>query len=49
VVRIDFEDGWIFRSGITDGLDGSLPSYCFEMPGEIVGADKGQNMGLEQI
>ena len=26
MVRVDFEDGWIFRPGITDGLKGSPPS-----------------------
>lgn len=42
VVRIDSESLWIFRPGLTNHLEGSVPSQGLEVPGEVVGHHKGQ-------
>jgi hypothetical protein len=46
-VRVNFKDRRIFGPGITDHLIGRSPSQGFEMLGEIISGDEGQDMGLE--
>ena len=44
---VNFKDRRIFGPGITDHLIGRSPSQGFEMLGEIISGDEGQDMGLE--
>ena len=46
-MRVDFEDRSFFRPGVADELVGCSPSQSFQVFGEIVGGDEGQDMGLQ--
>ena len=49
VVRVDLEGCWVLGPGIADGLEWCSPSQRFEVVGEVVGRDKGQNVSFEAL
>src|SRR5215471_12360646 len=49
VVRIDFEDWWVFGPGLADDLIGRSPFQGLQVLGEVAGGDEGQDMGLQAV
>jgi len=49
VVRVDTKGGGVLGPGIADCLEGGSPSQRLEVPGEVVGSDKGQDMSLQRL
>src|SRR5215212_4229689 len=49
VVRIDLEGRWVLCPGLADGLEGGSPLQPLQVLGEVVGRDKGQDVGLQAL
>src|SRR5215207_6257641 len=47
VVRVGFERSRVLCPGLVDGLEGGSPSEPLQVLGEVVGRQKGQDMGLQ--
>src|SRR5215218_7449553 len=45
VVRVDLERGRVSGPSVTDGLERGSPSQRFQVLGEVVGGDEGQDVG----
>lgn len=48
MVRIGNQSLWVFRPGLTGHLEGSAPSQCIEVPGEVVGHHECQHVHLQR-
>src|SRR3954449_13634878 len=49
VVRVDLEGCRVLGPGLADGLERGSPSQPLEVLGEVVGRDKGQDVGLQAL
>jgi len=49
VVRVDFERRRVALPSFADGLEGCAPSERFQMLGEVVGRDDGEDAGAERF
>src|SRR3954451_5383796 len=49
VVRVDLERSRVLGPGLADGLEGGSPSEPLEVLGEVVGRDKGEDVGLQAL